>query len=331
MEVTNKIVSKNKSVQHIPTCDETTKNEILQGLLQQPKTCSPKYLYDHLGSKLFELLYLVPEYYVNNCEQEIFAQHGLEIGETLKNYRHIFEPGCGSCEKIQALLRFLPAKTYTGFDIAAEQLQVVIKNLQQNYKNTEIYGIHGDILNQAHWQHWQDQAVHLDAGRLIFYPGSSLGNFDLPWQRFLLENFAKLAGKSGGLLIGIDLIKDLEVLQLAYDDPLGISAAFNKNILLHLNTLLSADFDLNNFVHRVHFNPDYSRMEMHLESLLKHQVIAADQVLSFEAGETIHTESSYKFTIDSFSTLAASAGWQLQNYWQDDRAYFALFYFEINR
>lgn len=129
------------------------------------------------------------------------------------------------------------------------------------------------------------------------------------------------------MLIGIDLTKDLKVLQLAYDDPLGISAAFNKNILLHLNALLGADFDLNNFVHRVHFNPDYSRMEMHLESFLKHKVMAADQLLSFEAGETIHTESSYKFTIASFSTLAASAGWQLQNYWQDQRAYFALFYF----
>lgn len=168
MEVTNKIIGKNKPVQHIPTWDETTRKEILQGLLQQPKTCSPKYLYDHLGSKLFELLYLVPEYYVNNCEQEIFAEYGAEMGETLKNYAHIFEPGCGSCEKIQNLLCFLPAKTYTGFDIAGEQLQVVIKNLQQNYKNTEIHGICGDILNQAHWQHWQAQAAHLDAGRLIF-------------------------------------------------------------------------------------------------------------------------------------------------------------------
>lgn len=293
--------------------------EVLQGLAQSPKRLAPKWFYDQTGSRLFEAITELPEYYPTRTEIGILRQYGQEIAEHLGRGKVLIELGSGSSLKIQLLLAALRPRLYVPIDISRDHLIASAQALAQRFPDLEIQAVCADYS--------QPLALHLEADwgeRAAFFPGSSIGNFDPPEARAFLQRVAKLLGPGGALLIGVDLIKDRAILEPAYDDAQGVTAAFNLNLLARLNRELGADFDLERFRHRACFNAEASRIEMHLVSTCRQQVHIAGQVFAFAEGEGIHTESSYKYSIQGFQRLARSAGFVCERVWTDEQGWFSV-------
>lgn len=299
-------------------------SDVRRGLLAHPKHLFPKYFYDPLGSQLFEAICLLPEYYLTRAETEILTRSADEIVTSLDGPITLLEMGSGSSTKtrliIEALLSRQPELHYIPVDISASQLETSSRVLLQSYPQLGVTAYAGDYYDALHAL----KAEH--RGRtLALFLGSNIGNFDLPEARAFLSAMRGVLKAGDGLLLGADLKKEKSALEAAYDDALGVTAAFNLNLLVRINTELDADFDLRSFKHHVVYNPEPGRIEVYIESL-REQTVALrklDVQVSFARGERIHTENSYKYDIEGLSELAASTGFERVRTWLDARQQFS--------
>ena len=303
--------------------------EVTEGLSSQPRTLPCKYFYDARGSALFDQICEVEEYYPTRTEISILRNHAAEISQAIGPDALVIEPGSGNSHKVRLLLDALKSPVgYVPLDISGEHLVKAAEKLAGEYTNLPIWPVCADF-NQS-------IAVPQEAAnagrRLLFFPGSTIGNFGEQDRQALLERFAQLCRPGGGqLLIGIDLIKDTKRLEQAYDDKRGVTAAFNRNLLTHINRALDANFAVDQFTHRALFNRAHARVEMHLVSETDQTVDIQGQHFAFKAGETIQTENSYKFSVEGFSENASQAGWQFERSWSDSENLFSLMLFSVER
>jgi dimethylhistidine N-methyltransferase len=301
---------------------DTLLEDVHSGLSSQPKQLSPKYFYDQRGSQLFDAITQLPEYYPTRTEIGLLRAHADEFAELLGQDSILLELGSGSSTKIRILLEALRPQIYVPMDISKEHLIESAQRLADDYPWLEVHAIRVDYS-----QPWQ--APDFGPGRYnAFFPGSSIGNFDPEQAVTLLRQVATLVGDCGGLLIGVDLKKDRRLLERAYNDCQGITAAFNLNILEHIRQRLTTDLNPAKFRHKAFYNETRGRIEMHLESLSAHEFTVENRTYSIKKGETIHTESSYKYTIDEFHQLAAQAGFVPVRTWTDPEQYFSLHYLQ---
>ncbi|GAB2473092.1 L-histidine N(alpha)-methyltransferase [Comamonas humi] len=293
--------------------------DLLQGLQQPQARISPKYLYDARGCELFEQITRLPEYYPTRTEAAILADAGPDMARALRGCEVLIELGAGNCEKVRALCRSLRPRHFVGVDIAGDFLREAVRRLADEFPGLDARAVQADITGPL--QLPPDLARR---GRLLFYPGSSIGNFDPADALAMLERMHGLLGPDGGLLIGIDLPKPRQWLEPAYDDAQGVTARFNLNVLSHVNTLLGSDFDPGDWAHHAFFNTRHSRIEMHLRARRPLAVAWPGGGRRFAEGETIHTENSYKYPLPRFQALLAEAGFGACQAWTDERQWFAM-------
>lgn len=295
--------------------------EIGAGLLARRPHISPKYLYDTLGSRLFEAICELDEYYPTRTEAAIFAQHGEAIAACVGQGASLIDLGAGNCAKAASLFPLLRPQQYVPLDISAEFLSAAVAGLQQRFPAIAMTPLGVDF--SAGFQ--LPEHVHQQR-RVFFYPGSSIGNFSPPQAVALLRNLRDNLGADGGLLIGFDLVKQSSVLDAAYNDALGVTAAFNLNLLRHVNRLAGANFELRQWQHCAYFDEAASRIEMHLQAQCDVSVRWQGGVRQFARGERIHTEDSYKYTRHGMRQLLDSAGFEEVQYWTDPAGWFAVLY-----
>ena len=293
--------------------------ELAAGLQASAAFTHPKYLYDALGSRLFEAITELPEYYPTRTEAAIFARHAPEMAALLPAGMTLVDLGAGNCEKAARLFDVLRPSRYVAVDISVEFLRSALQRLQRQHPVMEMVGVGMDF--SAHL------TLPPEAGegqRLMFYPGSSIGNFT-PRDALAFLRQARQATQGGGLLIGVDLVKPLGVLVPAYDDALGVTAAFNRNMLLYINRLLGSDFDVSQWRHRALFNSPDARIEMHLDAQQDVTVRWPGVQREFKQGESIHTENSCKYTPQQFEDMLRAAGFSRVQQWRDAQDWFAVF------
>lgn len=300
------------------------REELLTGLRASKAHTSPKYLYDELGSKLFEAITCIPEYYPTRTEAFIFESHSLAMSRQVPKGAAFIDLGAGNCAKAARLFKVFQPQRYIAVDISVEFLKDALANLQRQYSELEMTGVGLDFSSEL----TLPAALSLKEGqpRLVFYPGSSIGNFT-PEEAllFLAQVHAVCAAEPGsGLLIGVDLVKSKQVLEAAYDDALGVTAAFNRNLLLHFNKLAGTNFKLEDWQHIGLYNTERSRIEMHLEAVRDVLVSWEGGERRFSEGERIHTENSYKWTLNGFEDLLRRAGFQSCQAYTDPEQQFAV-------
>jgi len=293
--------------------------ELYDGLNARQASISPKFLYDALGSKLFEAICELPEYYPTRTEAGIFARHGAEIARVAGQGATLVDLGAGNCAKAASLFPLLRPRQYVAVDISSEFVSDALARLRQRFPSIDMQALGLDFSNRLDLP----ASVHAER-RLFFYPGSSLGNFTPPEARAFLRRLRRQCGPDGGLLIGIDLAKDKAVLDAAYDDALGVTAAFNLNVLRHVNALLGADFDIRAWRHVGFYNEALGRVEMHLEARSAQRVCWPGGGRDFAAGERIHTENSYKYRQADAIGLLEQAGFEASRVWTDPQRWFAV-------
>lgn len=301
-----------------PSFASSFAEDVRAGLTAQPKTLPPKYFYDALGSQLFEAICLLPEYYLTRAEAEIFERHAAEIVSQLPSPIGVIELGSGSSVKtrllIEAILACQAELHYQPIDISASILESSAEALLGNYDRLRITGHVGDYTRGL------GAIVRGEGTRLLaLFLGSNIGNYTIAEARELLKTIRKALQTGDGLVLGADLKKSVEVLIPAYADSLGVTAAFNLNLLSRINRELDADFDLVQFQHRALYNEDRGRVEAHLVSLVAQTVNLRTLGLKieFQPGETIHTENSYKYDLPQLATLAKEAGFRPAKTWFD--------------
>ena len=300
--------------QDFPAARDDLRADVLAGLAASPKSIPPKYFYDAAGCRLFEAICAQPEYALCRTEQTLMAARLPEIAAAVGKVDCIVEPGAGDCAKVRLLLDALRPTHLVVMDIAGAPLAAAAQAVSRDYPGLTVTALAMDFLHDL-----DTAASWLPAGRrLVYYPGSSIGNFPPDAATALLARFRQLAGAEGQLLIGFDLKKDPQQLHAAYNDAVGVTAGFNLNLLTRLNRELGADFNLARFRHYAFYNPVAGRIEMHLVSLMEQDVNVAGERFHFAIGETLHTEHSYKFRRDEFAALARTAGWQLAGEWELD-------------
>ncbi|MEO5934036.1 MAG: L-histidine N(alpha)-methyltransferase [Duganella sp.] len=293
--------------------------EISAGLLAPDAHTSPKYLYDGLGSKLFEAICELPEYYPTRTEAGIFAAHGEDMARDIGTGTSLIDLGAGNCAKAASLFPLLRPDQYVPVDISRDFLIESVTRLQQRFPEIDMTPLGLDFSSGFALP----DSVRRRR-RLFFYPGSSIGNFSPEQAKVFLRGLRANAGDDGGLLIGVDLVKDGAVLDAAYDDAIGVTAAFNLNMLRHVNHLIGADFDVRQWRHHAFFNAAESRIEMHLEARDALTVRWQGGERRFARGERIHTEDSYKYTRQSFVGMLEQAGFATNRVWTDAANWFAV-------
>jgi dimethylhistidine N-methyltransferase len=293
--------------------------EVLDGLSRRPKQVAPKYFYDQRGSQLFEAITQLPEYYPTRAELDILGSNGRQIAEFLGDDCMLMELGSGSSRKIRVLLDALRPAAYVPLDISRDHLLDSARALARDYPQLQVHAACTDYSND-----FQVPALPQHLRRVAFFPGSSIGNFEPDEARALLTRIGRHLGGDGKLLIGVDLKKDNTILHAAYNDARQLTAAFNLNLLERINRELNADFDLDRFEHQAFFNQQAGRIEMHLVSQVEQQVNVAGQPISFAAGESLHTENSYKYSVDEFQDLAWQSGFDTERVWTDDQQLFSV-------
>jgi dimethylhistidine N-methyltransferase len=296
---------------------------VAEGLTRARRAIPPKYFYDTRGSELFEQICEQPEYYVPDAECEILTRHAGELTDLIGPGCLLIEPGAGASRKVRLFLDRLRPSVYLPMDISGDFLLDSARALSMEYPWLDI---HAACVDFAH--HLEIPEGLPDHHRVAFFPGSSLGNFEPEDAVVFLRKVAQAVGEGGGLLIGVDVKKDKAVLDAAYNDHQGITAAFNRNLLARINRELGADFEPERFEHRAFYNEAAGRVEMHLVSRCAQRVRVNGHVLEFVAGEGIHTESSYKYTPQEFRALAATAGFHPLRCWTDSRSLFSVHYLE---
>ncbi len=291
--------------------------ELAAGLWAPCAHISPKFLYDALGSKLFEAICELPEYYPTRVEAAIFEENLPAIAASVGRGMTLIDLGAGNCAKAAKLFDALRPTHYVPVDISVDFLKGAVACLQHTYPHVRMTALGMDFSNGM------ELPEHIGpARRLFFYPGSSIGNFTPDHAASFLARLRRACGRDGGLLIGIDLVKDAALLNAAYDDQIGVTAAFNLNVLRHLNRLLGTDFAVRDWRHRAFFNEAQSRVEMHLEARRDVTVHWPQGSRRFREGERIHTESSYKYTREGFLNLLARAGFGASHTWSDANNWF---------
>ncbi len=297
------------------------REELLAGLTAPQAWISSKYFYDSLGSQLFETITHLPEYYPTRTEAAIFARHGADIARATGTGRTLIDLGAGNGEKAAGLFGILKPAHYVAVDISAVYLESALARLRSRFPDIGMTSLGMDMSDGLSLP---DSVP--DAARLFFYPGSSIGNFTPADAAGFIADLRRQCLQQGGLLIGVDLIKDKAILDAAYDDALGVTAAFNLNALNNVNSVLDSDFDVRDWRHCGFYNQTMSRAEMHVETRLEVEVRWPGGSRRFEAGERIHTENSYKYNLDEFGALLRRTGFRNITAWTDQRNWFALFY-----
>jgi dimethylhistidine N-methyltransferase len=293
--------------------------DVLAGLRARPKTLPSKYFYDRAGSELFERITELPEYYPTRCELAILRTHAADIAQLFPYGSVLVEFGSGSSKKVRLLLDAASQLAgYVPVDISGEFLQQEAAQLRREYP-VDVLPVAADFT----------RPFDLPRGvnglpRCGFFPGSTIGNFEPEQAVGLLRHFGQVLGPGAVLIIGVDLEKDSETLHRAYNDSLGVTAAFNLNLLARINRELGAQIDVRDFEHRAFYNREQHRVEMHLVSLRQQQIRLCGELIEFQAGETIHTENSYKYSLESFAALARAAGWTPAEIWTDPGNYFSV-------
>jgi dimethylhistidine N-methyltransferase len=295
--------------------------EVTAGLSRPLKELPPKYFYDERGSELFEAICRLPEYYLTRTELAIMRDHGGEMARHLGPGCAVIEYGSGSGRKTRLLLKALSPVAYVPIDIAREQLQVTSAEIAGEFPRLAVTAVCADYSRSFRLP---QLAGPPPRRRVVYFPGSTIGNLSLPEAAAFLANARRLVGPGGGMLVGVDLKKDAARLNAAYNDALGITAAFNLNLLARINRELDADFDLAAFRHHAFYNDTLGRVEMHLVSLGDQRVRVGPAEFAFRGGETIHTESSHKYSVDEFRALAESAGFEPGRCWTDGGSQFAV-------
>lgn len=288
--------------------------------LQAAQACiSPKFLYDALGSKLFEAICELPEYYPTRTEAAIFARHGAEIARVAGPGTTLIDLGAGNCAKAASLFPLLQPAQYVAIDISGEFLHDALARLRQRFPQIAM-----EALGMDFSQRFSLPEQVRKERRLFFYPGSSIGNFTPDDAHAFLRRLRAECGDDGGVLIGVDLAKDQALLDAAYDDALGVTAAFNLNILRHVNLLADADFDIRGWRHHGFYDAARGRVEMHLEARSAQEVHWRGGARRFEAGERIHTENSYKYQQADAIKLLERSGFEATRVWTDPQRWFAV-------
>ena len=299
--------------------------DVRQGLLAVPKRLFPKYFYDELGSQLFEAICLVPEYYPTRAENEILARYANEIVNSFEGYKTLLEMGSGSASKtrsiIEAILRRQPDLLFIPVDISASALENSSRVLLQSYPELRIEAYAGEYFDGLAALRERPQGTHT----LALFLGSNIGNFDADEARNFLRALRSVLRADDALLLGADLKKDRAVLEAAYNDALGVTSAFNLNLLVRINRELGGNFDTRAFRHFVTYNEELGRIETYIESLFEQsvQVSSLELDISFDKGECIHTENSYKYDLDGLSQMATETGFTRSRTWLDNRELFS--------
>lgn len=293
--------------------------DMVAGLTANPKATSPKWFYDAAGSALFGEITRLPEYYPTRTEMTLLADRGADIAAAVGDGRWVVEYGSGSAAKAIRLLQALDAPAgYLCVEIDPGAARATAAEVARAFPGLPVKGVAGDFTALE---------GELSAGqppRLGFFPGSTIGNFAPEEARRLLADMRRHLGPGGRLILGADLIKDAGRLEAAYDDSQGVTARFNLNLLVRANRDLGANFDLDGFAHRAVWNPQAARIEMHLVSVRDQTVSLAGRTFSFAEGESLHTESSYKFDRERIEALAGAGGWRLEHFWTDPDGDFSL-------
>jgi dimethylhistidine N-methyltransferase len=301
-------------------------DEVVRGLHSPQKELPCKLLYDEHGSELFEQITALDEYYPTRAEMRIMRSAGAEMAARLGAASLLIEYGSGSSTKTRILLQHLERPAgYVPIDISGEQLHRSAQAVREAFPGLRVTPLCADYTGSLELPRMVGRA----ARRVAYYPGSTIGNFVPEDARRFLVRIAEVCGPNGGLLIGVDLKKDPLMLHRAYNDALGVTAAFNLNVLRRLNRELGANFALDQFRHYAFYNPVFARVEMHLVSLSEQVVSLGRASIHFELGESIWTEASYKYTLQDFAQLAARAGWRVEQVWTDDRTLFSVQYLEL--
>ena len=299
----------------------TLSEELLSSLTADTPSISPKFFYDDIGSRLFDVITLLNEYYPTRTEKWIMDAYQGDIAAAVGRCDVLVDLGAGNCAKASRLFETLKPKQYRALDISKEYLEVALADLQKQFPQIEMSAHAIDLSLPLAFPDIQE----LD--KVFFYPGSSIGNFDPEKADEFFNNLANECHGNGGLLIGVDLVKDVETLNLAYNDSLGITAAFNLNTLLNVNRLIGSNFQPQDWEHYAFFNASQSRIEMHLRALRDVQITlpghkAHDHLISFGAGDLIHTENSYKYTQENFIEKLRRAGFKDIHCWTDPKKRF---------
>jgi len=301
------------------------REDVLNGLSKARKSIPPKHFYDARGSALFDDITGTEDYYVSRTELSILDTIADEIAAKAGSGAVVIEPGSGSSVKIDKLLSALdhPA-AYIALDISKEHLIAACEDLAKRFDGLEVGAVCADFTQPVAL----DDLPIPEGKRLVFFPGSTIGNFEPGGAKALLETFHGWLRPGDALLIGADRVKSAEILENAYDDALGVTAAFNLNLLTRINRELNGTLDVDAFKHCATWNADLARVEMHLVAKRGTQFSVSGQDFQMKAGETIHTENSHKFTIPRFTALAASADLDVKQDWSDARGYFTLYWLE---
>ena len=298
-------------------------DEVLRGLRSPQKELPCKLFYDRVGSELFEQITELDEYYPTRAELRILRQSGGEIAARLGPDCLVVEYGSGSSTKTRLLLDHLDRPAgYVPIDISRDLLEQSATELAVQYPGLAVIPVCADYTARLELP----GALPFHARRVAYYPGSTIGNFVPEDARRFMARMAEVCGADGGLVVGVDLKKDPLMLHRAYNDALGVTAAFNTNILVRLNRDLGANFVVDRFRHYAFYNPVFARVEMHLVSLGEQTVRVQNVDIRFERGESIWTEASYKYSLNEFAALAARAGWRVEQVWTDDRGLFSVQY-----
>jgi L-histidine Nalpha-methyltransferase len=296
--------------------------DVVDGLSRTPKQLPCKYFYDARGSELFDRICALPEYYPTRCEAEILRRHAPEMAALFGPRCVLIEYGSGSSRKTRLLLNRSPdLAAYVPVDISAEHLLLSARGLSQRYPGLAIRPVAADFTRPFNLP-----PLPSAERRVVFFSGSTVGNFHPTEAVGIMNHIARLVGTGGGLLIGVDLKKDRETLEKAYDDARGVTAEFNLNLLAHINRELGADFALERFHHQACYNESAGRIEMHLVSAETQAVNVGERVFRFVQGETICTEYSYKYDVDQFRVLAARAGFGVDHIWTDSEGLYSVQY-----
>ncbi|MEQ1773216.1 MAG: L-histidine N(alpha)-methyltransferase [Burkholderiales bacterium] len=304
---------------------ENLLGDVLNGLAQPQKSLAPKYFYDARGSELFEAICVLPEYYPTRTELAMMQTSAADMACLLGPQCLLIEYGAGSGRKTRVLIEALAPAAYMAIDISRTALRQCAAELAEAYPAVKVAAVCADYTRPL-------QLPEIDGlrprRRVIYFPGSTIGNFTRPDALAFLRHAHAIAGPGGAMLVGVDLKKDPSRLNAAYNDAQGVTAAFNLNLLTRINRELGGDFNVAAFEHHAFYDADEGRIEMHLRSLREQQANVAGQTFHFRAGETIHTENSCKYSVDEFQRLAREAGFTAAHCWTDAAQLFSIHYLE---
>jgi dimethylhistidine N-methyltransferase len=314
-------MAKHPSTIPAPSRTDALTNGVLEGMRKHPRQLSPVWFYDELGSFLFDSICELPEYYLTRTEAEIMRTHAADMAHHIGPDAAIIEFGSGTSTKTRLLLNHLEkAAAYVPVDIARDHLLTAASAIARDYSNLRVIPLCADFTQPFDLP----GSVYAAHRRVVYFPGSTLGNFDPEHAHGLLQRMRQIIGANGAVLIGIDLKKDPRILERAYNDRAGVTAEFNVNALRHLNRELGTDFDLDAFEHSAVWVEDQSRIEMHLVSKREQDVRVGDETVHIDKGEHLTTEFCHKYTLETFANLAATAGLSVTRVWMDPAKLFSV-------